>query len=120
MTGYADIFVVPVPSDRREDYRKLALLSERVWLEHGAMSYIELEADDAKPGKWTSFPQSVDLKESEFVVVAVIHYRSRAHRDDVNAKAMKDPRMSEMCDPANPPFDVKRMLYGGFRIIVSA
>ena len=81
MTGYTDIFVAPVPQSKSADYRRLAELSAHVWREHGALSYVELEADDAKRGKWTSFPQSVDLRDDEFVVAALITYRSRAHRD---------------------------------------
>jgi uncharacterized glyoxalase superfamily protein PhnB/uncharacterized protein YbaA (DUF1428 family) len=114
MTGYTDIFVMPVPKQKTADYKKIAELSAKVWREHGALSYVEVAADDVKPGKWTSFPQSVDLKDDEFVVVALITYRSRAHRDEVNAKAMADPRMAGM-DPKNLPFDAKRMFWGGFK-----
>jgi uncharacterized glyoxalase superfamily protein PhnB/uncharacterized protein YbaA (DUF1428 family) len=117
MTGYTDIFVIPVPEQKTADYRKLAELSAKVWREHGALSYAEVEADDVKPGKWTSFPQSVDLKDDEFVIVALITYRSRAHRDEVNAKAMADPRMAGM-DPKTMPFDAKRMFWGGFKPFV--
>ena len=114
MTSYTDLFVVPVPTGKRDAYRDLAETSAKVWKEHGALSYVEVEADDAKAGKWTSFPQSVDLKDGEFVVVAIITYRSREHRDEVNAKAMKDPRMAGM-DPKTMPFDAKRMFWGGFK-----
>ena len=117
MTGYTDIFVAPVPQSKSADYRRLAELSAHVWREHGALSYVELEADDAKRGKWTSFPQSVDLRDDEFVVAALITYRSRAHRDEVNEKAMKDPRMAGM-DPKTMPFDGKRMFWGGFKPFV--
>ena len=117
MTGYVDVFVLPVPSKRREDYLKIARLGETVWLEHGALSYVEYAADDVKPGKWTSFPQSVDLQDGEFVIVSVIGYRSRAHRDEVNAKAMKDPRFAGM-NPQTMPFDSKRMFWGGFEPVV--
>jgi PhnB protein len=114
MTGYTDIFVIPVPQHKNADYKKLAELAAKVWREHGALSYVELEADDVKPGQWTSFPQSVDLKDGEFVIVALITYRSRAHRDEVNAKAMEDARMTGM-DPKTMPFDAKRMFWGGFK-----
>jgi len=117
--SYSDIFVIPVPKKSIADYKKLASLSETIWLEHGAISYQEIEADDVKPGKWTSFPQSVDLKDGEFVVVAIITYRDRAHRDEVNAKAMADPRISGM-DPKTAPFDAKRMFWGGFKPFVGS
>ena len=119
MTSYTDLFVVPVPTGKRDAYRDLAETSAKVWKEHGALSYVEVEADDAKAGKWTSFPQSVDLKDGEFVVVAIITYRSREHRDEVNAKAMKDPRMAGM-DPKTMPFDAKRMFWGGFKPFAGA
>jgi len=119
VSTYTDIFVIPVPKGRLSEYRKLAESSEKVWREHGALSYIEVEADDVKPGKLTSFPQSVDLKEGELVVVALITYRSRAHRDEVNARAMKDPRMGGL-DPKTMPFDTKRMFWGGFKPFVGA
>ncbi len=112
--SYTDLFVVPVAKQKMSDYRKLAETSAKVWREHGAISYFEVEADDAQPGKLTSFPQSVDLKADEIVIVAIIGYRSRAHRDEVNAKAMKDPRMAGM-DPKTMPFDAKRMFWGGFK-----
>jgi uncharacterized glyoxalase superfamily protein PhnB/uncharacterized protein YbaA (DUF1428 family) len=114
MIGYTDVFVIPVPKQKSADYRKMAELSAKIWREHGAISYVEVEADDAKPGKLTSFPQSVDLKDGEFVVVGLVTYRSRAHRDEVNAKAMADPRMAGM-DPKTMPFDAKRMFWGGFK-----
>jgi PhnB protein len=114
MAGYTEIFVIPVPKQKSADYRKMAELSAKVWREHGALSYVEVEADDAKPGKVTSFPQSVDLKDGEFVIVGLVTYRSRAHRDEVNAKAMADPRMGGM-DPKTMPFDAGRMFWGGFK-----
>ncbi len=112
--SYTDLFVLPVPNSKSAEYKDLAELSAQVWLDHGALSYVEYKADDVDPGKWTSFPQSVDLKDGEYVVVAIITYRSRAHRDEVNAKAMKDPRMACM-DPKTMPFDGKRMFWGGFK-----
>ena len=117
MSTYTDLVVIPVPKQKTSDYRKIAELSSKVWVEHGALSYIEIEADDVKPGKLTSFPQSVDLKPDEFIVVAAITFRSRAHRDEVNGKAMKDPRIAGM-DVKTMPFDAKRMYYGGFTSFV--
>ncbi len=90
----------------------------KLWMEHGALEYIECVADDVKPGKVTSFPQSVKLKPDETVVFSWIVYKSRAHRNRVNKLVMGDPRLSEMMDPKNMPFDMKRMIYGGFKSIV--
>lgn len=119
MSSYVDVFVVPVPNQNIVAYRKNAEQFGKVWREHGALSCIEVEADDAPRGKVTSFPQSVDLKPDETVFVGIVTYASRAHRDEVNAKAMKDPRMSGM-DPKTMPFDAKRMFWGGFKPFVEA
>jgi uncharacterized protein YbaA (DUF1428 family) len=116
MGGYVDGFIVPVPKANLDEYRKMAELGRAVWMEHGALSYVEAIADDVKPGKLTSFPQSVDLKDEEVVVFAWITYKSREHRDEVNKKCMADPRMDH--DPAKMPFDGKRMIYGGFKVFV--
>jgi uncharacterized protein YbaA (DUF1428 family) len=117
---YVDGYVVPVPKKKLEAYRRMAQKAGKVWREHGALELVECVADDVKPGKLTSFPQSVKLKKGETVVFSYIVYKSRAHRDRVNAKVMKDPRLAKMCDPKNMPFDVKRMTYGGFKILVDA
>jgi len=117
--AYVDGFVVPVPKKKVADYRRIAAKACKVWLEHGALDYKECVADDVKPGKYTSFPQSVKLKPTETVVFAYIVYKSRAHRDQVNKKVMSDPRMNSMCDINNMPFDVKRMFWGGFKVIVA-
>jgi uncharacterized protein YbaA (DUF1428 family) len=109
---YVDGFVVPVPKNRIEEYKKFAKLGESVWREYGALDYREWIADDVKPGKVTSFPQSVQLKDDETVVFAYVVYQSRAHRDEVNAKVMADPRMQS--DPKAWPFDGQRMIFGGF------
>ena len=87
-------------------------------MEHGALQFKECVADDVKPGKWTSFPQSVKLKAGEVVVFSWIIYKSRKHRDQVNAKVMKDPRLGQGMEGKEMPFDVKRMLYGGFKVLV--
>ena len=123
MGKYIDGFVVPVPKKNMQAYRRMALKAGRVWREHGALEYVECAADDVKPGKLTSFPQSVKLKPGETVVFSWIVYKSRAHRDEVNKKVMK-----EMNDPVNKekykdmpmPFDMKRFAYGGFKTIVEA
>jgi len=116
--AYVDGFVVPVPKRKLEAYRRMARLAGRVWREHGALAYFEAVADDVKPGKHTSFPQSVKLKAGETVVFAYIAYTSRAHRDRVNARVMKDPRLKAMMDPKALPFDGKRMFWGGFKALV--
>ena len=117
---YVDGFVVPVPKKKLQAYRRMAQKAGKVWRDHGALEYIECVADDVKPGKRTSFPQSVKLKPGETVVFAYIVYKSRAHRDRVNAKVMKDPRLAGMMDLKDMPFDAKRMICGGFKILVDA
>ena len=118
--GYIDGFVVPVPKRKLAAYRGMARKAGKVWRDHGALLYVEGVADDVKPGKHTSFPQSVKLKPGETVVFAYIVYKSRAHRDRVNAKVMKDPRLKPMMDPKAMPFDGKRMFWGGFKVLVDA
>ena len=115
---YVDGYVVPVPKRNMAAYRRMAQKAGKVWRDHGALEYIECVADDVKPGKHTSFPQSVKLKPRETVVFAYIVYKSRAHRDRVNAKVMKDPRLANMMDPKALPFDGKRMFWGGFKRLV--
>ena len=117
---YVDGYVVPVPKNKVNAYKKLATLASKVWLDHGAVEYHECVADDVKKGKWTSFPRSVKLKSNETVVFAYVVYKSRAQRDKVNKAVMKDKRLSAMCDPKNMPFDAKRMFWGGFKTLVSA
>ena len=118
MAHYVDGFVVPVPNRSLEAYRKMARKAGRIWKEHGALAYMECLADDVKPGKVTSFPQAVKLKPGETVVFSWIVYKSRKHRDSVNAKVMKDPRLASMMDATTMPFDGKRMFWGGFKTIV--
>ena len=115
---YIDGFVVPVPTDKLAAYRRMAQKAGKVWREHGALEYVECVADDVKPGKRTSFPQSVKLKSDEVVVFSYIVYKSRAQRDRIMAKVMKDPRLADMMDPKSMPFDGKRMFYGGFKTLV--
>jgi uncharacterized protein YbaA (DUF1428 family) len=117
---YVDGFVVPVPKKKLAAYKKMSELAAVVWREHGALDYKECVADDVKPGKLTSFPQSVMLKRGEVVVFSWIGYKSRKHRDAVNKKVMSDPRLAEMMDPKKMPFDGKRMFWGGFKIFVDA
>ena len=117
---YVDGYVVPVPKKNLAAYRRMAQKAGKVWRDHGALEYIECVADDVKPGKRTSFPQSVKLKPDETVVFAYVVYKSRGHRDRVNAKVMKDPRLANMMDPKAMPFDAKRMFWGGFKVLVNA
>ena len=119
MARYIDGFVVPVPKKKLPAYRSMAQKAGKLWKEHGALEFIESVADDVKKGKWTSFPRSVKLKAGETVVFAYIVYKSRAHRDKVNAKVMKDPRLVSMMNPKEMPFDGKRMIYGGFKVLVA-
>ena len=118
MAHYVDGFVVPVPKKNLAAYRRMSRKAGKLWREFGALEYFECVADDVKPGKYTSFPQSVKLKPDETVVFSWIVYKSRAQRDKVNAKVMKDPRMAPMMDPKAMPFDGKRMFWGGFKTIV--
>jgi uncharacterized protein YbaA (DUF1428 family) len=119
MARYVDGFVLPVPKKNIQAYRRMAQRAGRVWRDHGALEYREWVADDVKPGKLTSFPQSVKLKPGETVVFAWIVYKSRAHRDRVLAKVMKDPRLASQMDLKAMPFDAQRMIYGGFNILVA-
>ena len=119
MGNYVDGYVLPVPKDNLEAYRKLAELASEVWRDHGALEYVECVADDVQTGKVTSFPQSVQLKDDEVVVFAWIVYESREQRDAINEKVMQDPRMSCM-GPDDAPFDGMRMFWGGFTKIVES
>jgi uncharacterized protein YbaA (DUF1428 family) len=116
--SYVDGFVLPVPRKKLAAYRKMAQLGGKVWMEHGAVAYVEAVADDVKPGKHTSFPQSVKLKKGEVVIFSYAVYKSRKDRDRVMAKVMKDERLAAFMDPKNMPFDGKRMFWGGFKPIV--
>jgi uncharacterized protein YbaA (DUF1428 family) len=120
MAGYVDGFVIPVPKRKVAAYRRIARTAGKVWRDHGALEYVECIGDDVKPGKLTSFPQAVKLKPGEVVWFSWILYRSRAHRDRVNARVMKDPRLAKMMDSKAMPFDGKRMFWGGFKVAVRA
>lgn len=116
---YVDGFVVPVPKKNLKKYKQVAKLCGKVFREHGALEYHECLADDVKRGKVTSFPRSVKLKAGETVVFSWAVYKSRAHRDSVNKKIMKDPRLAKMMNPKNLPFDGMRMFWGGFKSFIS-
>ena len=115
---YVDGFVLAVPKKKLADYRRMAQKSGKIWMEYGALEFVECVADDVKPGKLTSFPQSVKVKPGEVVVFSYIVYKSRAQRDRVNKKVMADPRLKDMMDMSNLPFDAKRMIFGGFKVLV--
>ena len=116
--SYVDGFVLAVPKENLAAYRKISRKAGKIWKEHGALEYRECVADDVKKGKLTSFPQSVKLKRGETVVFSWIVYRSRKDRDRINAKVMEDPRLEDMMSVDAMPFDTKRMIYGGFEVIV--
>jgi len=120
MANYIDGFVIPIPKRKVAAYRKMARAAGKVWRDHGALDYVESMADDVKPGKVTSFPQAVKLKKNETVWFSYIVYKSRRHRDQVNAKVMKDPRLAKYMDPKKMPFDGMRMFWGGFKVMVKA
>ena len=117
--AYVDGFVLPVPRKQLAAYRRMAQLGGKVWKSHGALEYVEAVADDVKPGKHTSFPQSVKLRKGEVVIFSYVVYKSRKHRDRVLAKVMKDKRLEAYMDPKKMPFDGKRMFWGGFKPIVT-
>jgi len=120
MAKYVDGFVIPVPRRKVAAYRAMARKASKVWRDHGALEVRECIADDVKVGKYTSFPRSVKLKKNEVVWFSWILYKSRKDRDRVNAKVMKDPRLADMMNMKDAPFDGKRMIYGGFKVDVTA
>ncbi|HRI82048.1 MAG TPA: DUF1428 domain-containing protein [Opitutaceae bacterium] len=116
---YADGFVIPVPVKKLAVYRRVAAKAGRIWREYGALDYKECVGDDLQNAFGVPFKKLAGAKAGETVVFSWITYRSRAHRDRVNAKIMQDPRILAMCGPKHAPFDPQRMAYGGFRIFVS-
>jgi uncharacterized protein YbaA (DUF1428 family) len=115
---YVDGYVVPVPKKKVDAYRRMARKAGKIWREHGALQVRECVADDVKPGKVTSFPQSVKLKPGETVVFSYIVFKSKGDRNRINARVMKDERLADMMDPKAMPFDGKRMFWGGFKTLV--
>ena len=120
MAHYVDGYVLPVPKKNLQTYRRIAQKAGKIWREHGAVEYRECVGDDLAVKWGTPFPRQMKLKPGETVVFSYIVFKSRAHRDSVNAKVMKDPRLKAMMDASSMPFDCKRMLYGGFKTIVEA
>jgi uncharacterized protein YbaA (DUF1428 family) len=117
--SYVDGFLVPVPKKKLAAYRRMAAKAGKIWREHGALEFRECIADDVKWGKRTSFPRSVKQKTGETVFFSYIVYKSRADRDRINAKVMKDKRLAKMMNLAAMPFDAKRMIWGGFKTVVA-
>jgi uncharacterized protein YbaA (DUF1428 family) len=119
MSKYIDGYVIPVPKDKIEAYRKIASQAAAIWKEHGALEYVEAAGDDLEVKDQVSFTTLAGAAAGETVVFAYIVYESREHRDTVNAKVFADPRIHEICGPDEAPFDCRRMAYGGFNAIVA-
>jgi uncharacterized protein YbaA (DUF1428 family) len=117
---YVDGYVLPVPTKNLKAYRRMAQQAGKIWREHGALEYRECAGDDLAVKFGVPFPRQLKLKPGETVVFAWIVFKSRAHRDRVNAKVMKDPRLAQSMDEKSMPFDAKRMVYGGHKILVDA
>lgn len=118
--SYVDGFVLLVPKKNRGAYLRMARLGGKVWRSHGALDYKECAGDDLKVKFGLAFPRVMKAKPSDMVFFSYIVYKSRRHRDRVNAKVMKDKRLASMMDPKNMPFDMQRMCYGGFKVLVDA
>ncbi|HWA26495.1 MAG TPA: DUF1428 domain-containing protein [Lacunisphaera sp.] len=119
MPNYTDGFVIPVQKKKLKAYFALARKASKIWKEYGALDYKECVGDDLSAKFALPFPRGIRTRAGETVVFSWIVYQSKAHRDRVNAKIMKDPRIAAMCDPKDMPFDCKRMLYGGFKVMVT-
>ena len=115
---YVDGYVLPLPKKNLQPYRRMAAKAGKIWREHGALEYRECVGDDLNVKVLVPFPKQMKLKPGETVVFAWIVFKSRAHRDRVNAMVMKDPRLSGSMEAKTMPFDYKRMVYGGFNILV--
>ncbi|MEQ8935689.1 MAG: DUF1428 domain-containing protein [Amphiplicatus sp.] len=113
---YVDGFILPIPEGNIDAYKKLSRKAGKIWMQHGALAYMEAVADDVPEGKTTDFYRAVKRKEGETVIFAYAVYKSRKHRDQVMKKVMSDPNLK--MDPAGMPFDGKRMFWGGFKTIV--
>jgi uncharacterized protein YbaA (DUF1428 family) len=120
MAHYVDGYVLPVPKKNLRTYQRIAQKAGKIWREHGALDYKECVGDDLNVKWGVPFPKQIKTKPSETVVFSFITFKSRAHRDSVNAKVMEDKRLTAMMDASSMPFDCKRMVYGGFKTIVEA
>ena len=118
--SYVDGFVLPVPKKNLKLYRSIAQKAGKIWREHGALQYVEAVGDDMDVKFGMPFPKQMKVKAGETVVFSWIVYKTRAHRDKVNAKVMADPRMNKIMENSAMPFDLKRMVYGGFKFLVDA
>lgn len=118
--NYVDGYVLPVPKKNLAEYRRIATKAGKIWREHGALDYKECVGDDLNVKWGVPFPRTMKLKPGETVIFAYVVFKSRAHRDRVNAKVMKDPRLAASMDASSMPFDSKRMVYGGFKVLVNA
>jgi uncharacterized protein YbaA (DUF1428 family) len=118
MTKYVDSYVLPIPKKNLAAYFRMARKAAKVWREHGALNYHECVGEDLDVKFGLPFPRGIRSKKGEVIVFAWVEYKSRAHRDRVNAKVMSDPRLAAMCDPKNLPFDGARMIWGGFKVVV--
>jgi len=119
MAHYVDGFVIPIAKKNLTAYKRMATLACKVWKDHGALDYVECVGEDMKAKFGVPFPKGIKAKPGETILFAWITYKSRAHRDKVNAKVMKDPRLAKSMEAENMPFDCNRMLYGGFDVLVS-
>ena len=115
---YVDGFVLPIPKKKLEAYRRMSSKAGKIWREYGAIEYLECVGDDLNVKGVKTFPRQIKPKPGETVVFSWILFKSRAHRDRVNAKVISDPRLAKMMDPKAMPFDAKRMVYGGFKVLV--
>src|SRR5882672_7322969 len=115
---YVDGYVLPVPKKNLKTYASMARTASKVWRDHGAIDYKECAGEDLQVKFGVPFLRIMKAKPSETVVFSYIVFKSRKHRDQVNARVMKDPRLAKMMDPKNMPFDSKRMVYGGFKVLV--
>jgi uncharacterized protein YbaA (DUF1428 family) len=118
--GYVDGFVLAVPKKNLQAYRRIASRAGKVWRKYGALQYVEAVGDDLDVKFGMSFKKMVKPKRGEIVLFSWIVFKSRSHRDQVNAKVMKDPQMNKMMEKGPMPFDLKRMAYGGFKFLVDA
>ena len=118
MPQYVDGFLLPIRTSKLAAYRRMATLGRKVWLEHGALDYRECVGDDLHIKGTLSFTKPAKCRSGETVVFSWITYKSRAHRDRVNARVMKDPRLAKAMSAKAMPFDLKRMAYGGFKTLV--
>jgi uncharacterized protein YbaA (DUF1428 family) len=115
---YVDGFVLPIPKKKLQAYRRMSSKAGKIWREYGAIEYLECVGDDLNVKGVKTFPRQIKPKPGETVVFSWILFKSRAHRDRVNAKVISDPRLAKMMDPKAMPFDAKRMVYGGFKVLV--